>query len=187
MRLTSYSGERGTNICVGLVIIYEIFLSLSHSQCGAFQQFASGIGKSAAKALGCAKGTWLSSQVQLWVGFVATGLSHVFGDYMAYSSYTGATFPFFVIQAAGITFEDFVIAVGKKLGIRDSSLVRLVGYAWTVALLLYTNVTFVAPPLEYGVGTHRMFSQSVVRPALQHLGSATGFDILGWAAEQCAV
>ena len=92
-----------------------------------------------------------------------------------------------MMQAAAITIEDFVIDTGKKIGLRDSSLIRFVGYMWTITFILYTNVALVAPSLEYGVGTTRVFKRSAVWPALEYLRHTTGFDNLHWIAEKCAV
>ncbi|KAF9011676.1 hypothetical protein BDZ89DRAFT_1077549, partial [Hymenopellis radicata] len=39
---------------------------------------------------------------------------------------------FFLLQAAGITIEDIVIAIGQKFGLKSGRTVYLLGYAWTV-------------------------------------------------------
>jgi hypothetical protein len=45
---------------------------------------------------------------------------------------------FFVSQAFFITFEDFVIFLGKRLGFTDSQAWRILGYAWVQLWFAYT-------------------------------------------------
>jgi hypothetical protein len=49
----------------------------------------------------------------------------------------GGSIPFFLAQALGITFEDGVVAIGKRLEIRHCFL-RGLGYAWVALWLTFT-------------------------------------------------
>ena len=142
------------------------------------RRFASGIGKYAARTLGCQPGSWLSSHVQLFVGFACTGLSHVIGDYMIDPAFGWASPPFFIYQAAAIILEDAVISFGTSLGIVDALPARLVGYVWTFAWLIYSNNWFAGWQLMAGLGKHQMFPLSVVRPALEYVAATAGLDVL---------
>ena len=95
-------------------------------------------------------------------------------------SYIGVTFPFFLWQAVAITVEDFVIDAGRKRGIQETYLLRVLGYVWTATWMVYTNVWFIAGALEYGVGSHRVFHQSIVHPLLEIINKQSGLDVKSW-------
>ncbi|EKM57183.1 uncharacterized protein PHACADRAFT_119470 [Phanerochaete carnosa HHB-10118-sp] len=153
------------------------------------RRVTSGVGRYAARTLGCAPGTWSSSRVQLFVGFAVSGLSHIPGDTMVDPKWTGCSFWFFPAQAAAITIEDFVVALGKRLGLRDSPWVRLIGYIWTVFWFSYSVPTFIDWAVQAGLGRDKLTerSLSVVRPIADGLSDATGFDIAHRVASQCSV
>jgi hypothetical protein len=44
----------------------------------------------------------------------------------------GGAISYFMLHACAITLEDMVIALGKRLGLRESLRWRLLGYAWVV-------------------------------------------------------
>ena len=116
-----------------------------------------------------------------------TGFAHVFGDAMVEPRRTGLSFPFFIKQAFAITLEDAVIAAGKRLGIRESWVTRLVGYAWTISWFTYTASMWVDPMIELGICSHRVFPSSLVQPLLRNVAEKTGIDVLGWVAQQFAL
>ena len=95
-----------------------------------------------ARCLGFPRGSWLSSRTQLLVGFSATGMIHVFGDWAM--GHSGGSFPFFILQALAIAVEDAVIAIAKtlhpKLG--DARWTRVVGYMWTIAWFSWSTVLY---------------------------------------------
>ncbi|KIP09829.1 hypothetical protein PHLGIDRAFT_22648 [Phlebiopsis gigantea 11061_1 CR5-6] len=129
------------------------------------RRFVSNIAKFVARTLGLAKGTWLSSHVQLFVGFVVSGLAHVPGDIMVHPKYTGCSFWFFPSQAVAITLEDFVVARAKQLGIRDASWTRLVGYAWTFAWFAYTTPWFIDWAVKSGQAREKLLPFSIINPS----------------------
>jgi hypothetical protein len=150
-------------------------------------QFVSITGKSAARFLGARPGTWLSARIQLLVGFTASGLAHVSGDMMVHPYWTGSSYWFFLYQAFAVTFEDAVIAAGKRLGIKETWMTKLVGYAWTIGWFTYTTPFFIDWSIAAGLGSHRLFRGSLVKPVLRIMGDKTGIDILGWIAQKCAL
>lgn len=67
---------------------------------------------------------------------------------MVGTKYIGTSFPFFLVQAVAITFEDAVIGSARRLGFaRVNALTRLIGYVW-VAVWFY----FTAPGLSWIIG-----------------------------------
>lgn len=138
--------------------------------------------------LRCAPGTWFSFHVQLFIGFTLSGLAHVPGDAMVHPKWTGSSFWFFPVQAVAITAEDFVIARGRGLGIRDTRWTRLVGYLWTAGWLTYSVPWFIDWAVKAGLARDRLaFQPSVVRPALEALYRATGVDVAQWVMSQCTI
>ncbi|EPS96327.1 hypothetical protein FOMPIDRAFT_1038192 [Fomitopsis schrenkii] len=102
-------------------------------------------GKACCRALGLRPGTRASSYTQLYVGFAVSGFLHCGGDLLVSPSLFGASFPFFMSQAVAITFEDAVIGLVRKSGIKvPTPIARTVGYAWAITWLcvsapLYVN------------------------------------------------
>ena len=94
----------------------------------------------------------MSSYTQLYVGFFVLGLIHQAGDSMFERRIVYRSLNFFLLQAAAITFEDFVIYVAKRFlllweikltpGKADRSwtetFVRVLGYCWVVGWLCFT-------------------------------------------------
>lgn len=108
------------------------------------QLTASG-GKACCRALGLRPGSRASSYTQLYVGFAVSGFLHCGGDLLVSPSLFGASFPFFIAQAFAITFEDAVIGLVRRSGIKvPVSIAHTVGYAWAITWLcisapLYIN------------------------------------------------
>ena len=104
-----------------------------------------GLGRFVAnKTLRFPRGTNRSSYTQLYVAFFLSGLIHFSGDFMVEKRMVYRSFKFFPLQAVGITFEDFVIYIAKRLlrwgrielkpGKAGESwaevVVRIIGYCW---------------------------------------------------------
>lgn len=137
-----------------------------------------------ARTLGCVKGSWLSSHVQLVVGFAVSGLTHVAGDAMVHTKWAGGSFWFFSAQAFAITFEDLIIARGKQLGLRDTLWPRLVGYVWTFAWFVYITPWWLDWLVKMGLGRDKVIPFSVVSPILDYLNVSSGLDVKAWLAAQ---
>lgn len=98
------------------------------------------------------RGTNLSSYTQLYVAFFLSALFHTFGETIHERRMTYRNLKFFLLQAVGITFEDFIVYVAKRLlvqrGIKPNAgkadggwvhaAVRVIGYCW---LLLWFCLT----------------------------------------------
>ena len=141
----------------------------------------------AARAINCTPGSWLSSHVQLFVGFALSGLPHVHGDLMLHPKWVGYSFPFFIYHAALITLEDFLISIGARLGIWESLFTRAIGYLWTYTWLIYATPWLNDWHLQAGMGSHRVFRFSMVMRLLEWIDTTYGVDVLSWVASQCAL
>ncbi|KAL1669375.1 hypothetical protein GGF50DRAFT_123224 [Schizophyllum commune] len=98
-------------------------------------QFISSIGKAAARFLHAPQGSTASAYIQLYVGFLISTLAHATGDISIGNGF-GASFWYFIAQAAAITFEDGVIGLGKRFGIKETATTRALGRLW-VAVWVY--------------------------------------------------
>ncbi|TFK62057.1 hypothetical protein BDN72DRAFT_827867 [Pluteus cervinus] len=95
------------------------------------RRFMTSYGKCAARLLGFKPGTSGSSYIQLYVAFALSAVIHSVGDRMVGLEYTGCSAPFFMSQAIAITFEDMVIAVVRRRGVKiPPTVAHLVGYIW---------------------------------------------------------
>ncbi|KZT51238.1 hypothetical protein CALCODRAFT_403913, partial [Calocera cornea HHB12733] len=102
--------------------------------------------------LGLKKGNPLLPYAELYLAFFLSGAVHWLGTWAMLRQYTAPnlTVLFFVLQAVVITLEDFLIAFGKRLGIRDGWAVRLLGYAWVVAWLVLLTPVRSEPLIKAG-------------------------------------
>ena len=92
------------------------------------------------------RGTSRSFYTQLYVAFFLSAVVHFSGEFMFERRLVYRSFKFFLLQAVAITFEDFVIYIGKCLLLRrgielrpgktDGSwaevMLRIVGYCWVI-------------------------------------------------------
>ena len=86
-----------------------------------------------------------------------SGFLHCGGDLLVSPSLFGASFPFFMSQAFAITFEDAVIGLVRRSGIKvPMPVAHAVGYAWAFTWLcmsapLYINwsllISFTLPSI----------------------------------------
>lgn len=106
---------------------------------------------------------------------------------MVHPKWTGSSFWFFLAQALVITFEDFVVARGKQLGMRDTFWIRLVGYVWTFAWFVYTTPWFIDWAVKAGQAKDKVVPFSVVSPFLDYLTASMGLNVKAWIATQCAL
>lgn len=123
-------------------------------------------GKATVHALHIPRGTWLSSQVQVYTAFLLSALIHSFGDLMLGTQHFGRSFPFFLANAAAITFEDSLIAFGKSLGIGKDGptrATRLLGYVWVVLWVRFSAPMYVDWMFESGVVANPVLAFSPTR------------------------
>ncbi|PMD36334.1 hypothetical protein L207DRAFT_516028 [Hyaloscypha variabilis F] len=87
------------------------------------------------------RGTLVSRYTQLYLTFIATTLVHHSGAMNITSTSSENNLnqvAFFMLQPVAITFEDFVIYLGKKAEVKESRLTRALGSLWTFAWFTYT-------------------------------------------------
>lgn len=102
--------------------------------------------------------------------------------------WTGCSYWFFLYNGFAIIFEDFVISVGKRLGVKENWVVKLLGYMWTLAWFTYATPRLVDWLMEAGLGRHQVFSRSlVVKPVFGYIAQMTGVDVLQWVAQKCTL
>lgn len=139
------------------------------------QQLTAGFGKASCRALGLQSGTWQSRYTQLYVGFAVSGLLHCGGDLLVDPSHKlfGASFPFFFSQAVAITFEDAVIALVRRSGVKvPQVLARAVGYAWAVAWLCLSAPWLINWTLRAGIIDMNRIPISLVDRVAPSLGTS---------------
>ncbi|RPD61545.1 hypothetical protein L227DRAFT_562600 [Lentinus tigrinus ALCF2SS1-6] len=125
-------------------------------------------GKLVVRTLHIKRGTWLSSQTQVYTAFLLSALIHSFGDLMLGRQHFGRSFPFFLANAMAITFEDAVIALGQSLGLGfgkegPTRAVRLLGYAWVIFWVRYSAPMYVDWMFESGVVENPVLTFSPTR------------------------
>ncbi|TFK89518.1 hypothetical protein K466DRAFT_661471 [Polyporus arcularius HHB13444] len=102
-------------------------------------------GKLVVRALRIPRGTNFSLLVQVWTAFLLSALIHSFGDVMVGKRYFGRSFPFFLSNAAAVTFEQTLIALAKSVGIageEPTRAMKLLGYAWVVLWVRFSAPMF---------------------------------------------
>ncbi|KAK7017724.1 membrane bound O-acyl transferase family-domain-containing protein [Favolaschia claudopus] len=123
-------------------------------------------GKFLARTLGLRKGTNASAYTQLYTAFLLSALLHVLSDYMVHRSlapWASGSLRFFLLQPLAITVEDFVLFVGRKMGLgregkRDIrllggwiSMVRVLGYVWVTGWFVCTYSRWWSPMIRGGM------------------------------------
>lgn len=107
------------------------------------------------------RGTFLSSQIQVHAAFLASALLHCLGDVTLGHSvrYFGrVSLAFFLVNAAGITFEDSVVALARRAGVRRAP--RVLGYVWVCAWFTWAARFYQEPIYAAGLGQARTLSYS---------------------------
>ncbi|KIK71663.1 hypothetical protein GYMLUDRAFT_147950 [Collybiopsis luxurians FD-317 M1] len=99
-----------------------------------------------------------SACIKLFVAFSISGFIHQIGDYAFQKRNhvegnlwtAGGSMKFFVSQAAVIMIEATIIGLGKRIGIRDGILIRLLGYTWTLSWFALSLPMWVDPMYHNG-------------------------------------
>ncbi|KAH7075826.1 membrane bound O-acyl transferase family-domain-containing protein [Paraphoma chrysanthemicola] len=105
--------------------------------------------------LGLRKGSFGSKYLQLFTGFAISGIIHAGASMVVHRSLDeDAAFATFIGQAVIIMAEDHVIALGKRLGLRDSAFWRLVGFAWTVLAIGASTERWTGKVVGHGMWVH---------------------------------
>jgi len=94
-------------------------------------KYTTSTGQFCSRSLGCSPNSMTALLVQLFVGFMVSGLMHSAGDAMVGIQHLWASLPFFLAQPVAITLETAVIDIARQAGYTRSNIwIRLVGYAW---------------------------------------------------------
>lgn len=99
------------------------------------------------------KGTHLSSYTVLYTSFFISAWIHHAADYMMIGKHGGAL-KFFLTQALLITFEEFIIAIGRRAGAKDTQAWRLLGYAWVQLWFAFSLPWLLQPQISAGLMQH---------------------------------
>lgn len=89
------------------------------------------------RILGLPEASNVAMTVRVWTAYLISGCFHQLGDYAVIGSWwAGGSLLFFMIHAAAVTAEDWIIRSGRRLGISGkSAIVRCIGYAWVLGWL----------------------------------------------------
>ncbi|KAF9455653.1 membrane bound O-acyl transferase family-domain-containing protein [Collybia nuda] len=99
-------------------------------------------------------GTFLSSYIQLYTGFLLSGIFHANGEWMM--SHNPQRFVsvmyFFVAQVLAISAEDLVIAIAKYLGLQQVSILSyVVGMLWVLGWTVWSGPLWMDPMVRGGI------------------------------------
>ncbi|KAG1815115.1 membrane bound O-acyl transferase family-domain-containing protein [Suillus subaureus] len=146
--------------------------------------FLAPLGKATSSVLGFKRGTSRSLYAQVYVAFLLSGLVHTGGDIVLSGSTTTAasrplfSMPFFFSQAVVITFEDGLIRIARRLGVKDSAWTRALGFVWVAVWFGWCVPGFVENMIRAGGGIRKSASRdmgpNLVQAAMIRL---FGFDI----------
>jgi hypothetical protein len=101
------------------------------------------------------KGGFTSKYVQLYTGFLISGIIHGGGAMLVHKSLDDdAAVLCFFFQATGIMVEDHVIGMGKYMGLKDSTTWRMVGYVWTISWFGLSTIMYTSRIVENGIWIH---------------------------------
>jgi hypothetical protein len=101
------------------------------------------------------KGGFASKYVQLYIGFIISGIIHGGGAMLSHKSFEDdAALVCFFLQATGIMVEDHVINLGKYMGFKDSMAWRMVGYVWTISWFGLSMMIYTSGIVRNGIWIH---------------------------------
>jgi hypothetical protein len=117
--------------------------------------------------------------VQLFIGFMASGLMHSGGDAMVGMQHLWASLPFFLAQPVAITLETAVIGIARQAGYTRSNIwIRLVGYAWVFLWFSISVPWLINWAVSAGLGHCELLPVSPIRITIRALQQFTGIQIL---------
>ena len=101
------------------------------------------------------RGRFASRYAQLFAGFAVSSIIHAVAAMLCHASLEDdhAT-EVFMYQALLIFMEDHVIALGKRVGLRNSIGWRVVGFAWTVLAIGTSLQSWTSKSLDHGLWVH---------------------------------
>lgn len=137
----------------GLVSVRNAWSRVWHQQC---RRLCSAPGIFIAKdVLHLRKGSFPSKYLQLFVGFLVSGIAHGGASMFIHRSFEDdAALTCFLGQAVIIMIEDHVIELGKSLGLKDSTFWRCVGFCWTIFALGASTQIWTCAVVDRGLWIH---------------------------------
>ncbi|KIM45593.1 hypothetical protein M413DRAFT_24765 [Hebeloma cylindrosporum] len=94
----------------------------------------------------------VATYFKLFASFFISGLAHAAGDYVLHQDFSkGNSVQFFVLQAVGITFEDAVIAIASRLGYKQCTIFKLIGFIWVFAWFTFCMPMTLDPQVHAGM------------------------------------
>ncbi|KAI6111862.1 hypothetical protein EDD16DRAFT_1606446, partial [Pisolithus croceorrhizus] len=75
-------------------------------------------------------------QFRIWDDFSSTSTSGT----TAVPNIIGYSAPYFILQPVGVLVEDAIIELGKRMGLKESTWARMVGYVWVWVFTSYSLV-----------------------------------------------
>ncbi|KAF2029030.1 hypothetical protein EK21DRAFT_101397 [Setomelanomma holmii] len=101
------------------------------------------------------KGSFALKYLQLFVGFGISGIIHAGASMLTHRSFEDdGAFAVFIGQAVIIMFENHVIALGKKMGLKDSISWRVIGLVWTVFAIGTSTDRWTCNVVGHGMWVH---------------------------------
>lgn len=96
------------------------------------------------------RGSNASAYTKLYIAFAISAVTHMGGDYSLFQGKKWMSWRFFMLQAVGITIEDAVIALDKRIGVsaRWPNFARRLGYVWVISFFVSCTPEWMGPPLE---------------------------------------
>ncbi|KAJ7631226.1 membrane bound O-acyl transferase family-domain-containing protein [Roridomyces roridus] len=120
------------------------------------------------RVMGLQPGSQLSAYVQLFAAFFVSGLIHSLGQYMLTRQPSRGPLVFSMTQAMGITLEDFLVTLGKRLGFRGV-VWKVVGVVWVVAWFTVTTPIWMDNQIKAGLLDPEVGGMSIKFAALGDL------------------
>jgi len=144
------------------------------------RRYAAGIGQFCSRCLGCSPKSTSGLLVQLYVGFMVSGLMHsAGGDAMVGMQYLWASMPFFIAQPVAITFETVIIGIARQAGYTRSNVwTYLLGYTWVFLWFGVSAPWFINWAVYAGLGHSEIFPISPIRSTVHILENITGIEVL---------
>jgi len=115
------------------------------------RRFLAPFGKKMSSLFGFQPGTNGSSYTQLYTAFFTSATVHLGADAILSPSELGLSYPFFIYQAFGITFEDMVVAAAQRAGVKESKWTRVIGYVWVTSWFIVTATSWLTKFLVAGM------------------------------------
>ena len=88
---------------------------------------------------------------KLYATFFISGVFHYAADYSLRQDWKGASMESFLLQAVAITVEDIMMAAGKRIGVREGRLTRILGFSWVVIWFSMWIPSYFHPLLTAGM------------------------------------